>query len=58
MRFHSGMRTEPVAEQFRHEALLRALKELRNGASPVEVAERLSQRLTGKLLHAPTKALA
>lgn len=58
MRFHRLMRTDPVAEQLRREALLKALKELRNGASPAQAAERLSQRLTGKLLHAPTKALA
>ena len=58
MRFHGVMQTDSLAEHLRREALLQALRELRNGASPAQAAERLSQRLTGKLLHAPTKALS
>ena len=38
--------------------LERALRLLRIGKDPHEVMEALSRRLTAKLLHAPTKALA
>jgi glutamyl-tRNA reductase len=44
-------------EAARKAELERALKLLRAGKSPLEVAEILSRRLTAKLLHAPTKAL-
>jgi glutamyl-tRNA reductase len=52
------MRTQPASDQVRREELLKALQRLRNGESPAHALERLSQRLTNKLLHAPTKALA
>ncbi len=45
-------------EESRRAELERALRLLRSGKDPVEILEALSQRLTSKLLHAPTKALA
>jgi glutamyl-tRNA reductase len=45
-------------EQLRREELARALHLLGAGASPHCVLEQLSLRLTNKLLHQPTKAIA
>ena len=44
-------------EAARTAELERALRLLRRGANPSEVIEALSQRLTNKLLHRPTRAL-
>ncbi len=38
--------------------LEQALERLRAGATPEEVVEALSHRLTNRLLHLPTKAIA
>ena len=64
-RFHRGMQHPSSArkpcdnpEQSRRDELLRALHHLQAGADPVRVIEQLSQRLTNKLLHQPTKAIA
>jgi glutamyl-tRNA reductase len=63
-RFHHGMRHPSSArrhcenpEQSRREELARALHHLHAGADPARVLEQLSQRLTNKLLHQPTKAI-
>ena len=45
-------------EAARKAELERALNLLRAGKDPRELLEALSLRLTAKLLHAPTKALA
>ena len=45
-------------EAARKAELERALRQLRAGKDPLEVFESLSRRLTAKLLHAPTRALA
>lgn len=45
-------------EESRRSELERALKLLNAGKDPVQVMEALSLRLTNKLLHAPTKAIA
>lgn len=45
-------------EAARKAELERALRLLRTGKDPVEVVAMLSHRLTAKLLHAPTRALA
>ncbi len=54
LRSHGAMR-DP--EDFRQKELLAALRLLKNGEDPAAVLERLSQRLTNKLLHAPTKEI-
>jgi glutamyl-tRNA reductase len=46
-----------MEEAARKAELEHALNLLRAGKDPLEVIEALSQRLTAKLLHAPTKAL-
>jgi glutamyl-tRNA reductase len=52
------MRKPDAPEEARREELLRALRLLKNGDEPGRVLETLSQRLTNRLLHPPTKALA
>jgi glutamyl-tRNA reductase len=44
-------------EQARRQELERALRLLQRGDDPASVLEALSQGLTNKLLHAPTRAL-
>lgn len=51
------MRTRQPLETQRREEVLAALRHLKNGEDPVRVLERLSQRLTNKLLHAPLKQI-
>ncbi len=45
------------AQRLQEEELEKALKDMARGAPPEEVLQRLSQSLTNKLIHAPTKAL-
>ena len=52
------MRKPAAPEQLRREELEAALRLLQNGHDPARVVERLSQRLTNKLLHVPLKAVA
>jgi len=47
----------PAIEDARRHELERALRLLRSGRDAAEVVEALSRRLTGKLLHGPTRAL-
>lgn len=65
LRFHPRMQHPSTArrpcadpEASRRDELTRALHHLRAGADPARVIEQLSQRLTNKLLHRPTKAVA
>jgi glutamyl-tRNA reductase len=51
-------RTTPSPEEARRLELERALALLQSGKDPADVMEVLSRRLTNKLLHAPTKAIA
>jgi glutamyl-tRNA reductase len=52
------MRKTEAPEEARREELVQALRLLKNGDDPARVLEKLSQRLTNRLLHSPTKALA
>lgn len=45
------------ASQTREEELARALADLQRGTAPADVLARLSQSLTNKLIHAPTRAI-
>jgi glutamyl-tRNA reductase len=46
------------AQQSCASELQHALEKLRTGTAPEQVVETLSQRLTKRLLHLPTKAIA
>lgn len=46
-----------AAERMRRHEVEHAMKLLTKGEAPDKVLEQLSQRLTNKLLHAPTQAL-
>lgn len=60
MQANASKRSRPclTAEESRRNELERALNLLRAGKNAVHVMEALSYRLTNKLLHAPTKAIA
>lgn len=60
MQANASKRSRPclTAEESRRSELERALNLLRAGKDAVQVMEALSCRLTNKLLHAPTKAIA
>ena len=45
------------AQRLQEEELAKALKDVARGTPPEEVMQRLSQSLTNKLIHAPTRAL-
>ena len=60
----AGRETVPIiralrdsSERMRRHELEHALKQLAKGEAPAQVLEQLSQRLTGKFLHAPLQAL-
>lgn len=45
------------AEQFRDQALVKALRDLDNGTPPEQVVQQLANSLTNKLLHNPTQQI-